>query len=54
MKKLTLGKNVDYHSPKALALQLGAASVICVSNVIRSLALTDMTTIPDVSWDPED
>lgn len=35
-------------------VQMDPASVICVSNVIRTLALSEMDDNQITSWDPED
>lgn len=54
MKKLVPEITCHYISPTASVQHVMAASVVCISNVVRSLALTEMTTIPDVAWDPEE
>jgi len=44
-----------YIFPEAIVLSLGPAELICVSNVLRTLALSEMNGIDPVSgWDPED
>lgn len=45
---------MKYTSPNTSVVQMDPASVICVSNVIRTLALTDLNDNQITEWDPED
>lgn len=45
---------MKYISPNMAVVQMDPASVICVSNVIRTLALSEMDDNQITSWDPED
>lgn len=45
---------MKYISPNMAVVQMDPASVICVSNVIRTLALSDINDNQITSWDPED
>lgn len=47
-------KIMKYISPKMAVVQMDPASVICVSNVIRTLALSEIDDNQITSWDPED
>ena len=47
-------KIMKYISPNMAVVQMDPASVICVSNAIRTLALTEIDGNEITSWDPED
>ncbi|MBR5703003.1 MAG: hypothetical protein IKX45_01985 [Bacteroidales bacterium] len=45
---------MKYTSPNTAVVHLDPASVICVSNTIRTLALTEINENEITVWDPED
>lgn len=45
---------MKYISPNMAVVQMDPASFICVSNAIRTLALTEIDGNEITSWDPED